>query len=214
MTEAENVKHLRFCDSNMVIWQSYHGINMVDFGRASPFLGSWVTTYITGILICGGHVVLTPSPILPCECLEEGEVESRQWPFPLTRAPEKCGHITRCLHTLDLSLPARASEGHDHPADRRSSTAVRGLACTASTCHEPSTCARMWTPPSLWHSSLAKANVLPVIRLQEEIQAGLLRWIFLYGFLFKKPRGFFLFLITKSLSIGQVAQWKVSVPPL
>lgn len=57
--------------------------------------------------------MLTPSPTLPCECLEEGEVESRQWPFPLTRAPEKCGHITRCLHTLDLSLPARASEGHD-----------------------------------------------------------------------------------------------------
>lgn len=40
MTKAENVKHLRFCDSNMVIWQSYHGINMVYFGRASPFLGS------------------------------------------------------------------------------------------------------------------------------------------------------------------------------
>ena len=153
---SRKCKHLCFCVSNMMIWQSYLGINIVDFGRSSPFLGSCLTMYITGILICGGHVLLTPSPTLPCECLEEGEIESRQWtyplplwPFHLTRAPEKCGHRTRYLYTLDLSLPARASEGHGRPADRSSSAAVRGLACTASTCHEPPTCARMCTPPSL-----------------------------------------------------------------
>lgn len=121
MTEAENVKHLCFCVPNMMIWQSYLGTNIVDFWEIKPL--PRLLSDITGILICGGHVVLTPSPTLPCECLGEGEAKSRQWthplslwPFPLTRAPEKCRHITRCLHTLDLSLPARANEGLDRPS--------------------------------------------------------------------------------------------------